>query len=346
MISINKKITFSKKNPPIIVAEISGNHNGNKKRFLNLINSAYDNGADIVKIQTYEPGDITLNKKNNLFKIKKGIWKNKYLWDLYSQAHTPFLWHHEAFKLAKKKNKVLFSSPFSIRAVDFLEKFGVQIYKISSFEITDLKLIDYIASKKKPIILSTGMSKDLEISNAINVIKKYHNKIIILHCVSGYPTKLKDTDLSKINFLKKKFPKYKIGLSDHTNNIHSSIAAAALGVVMIEKHVKLDDKTKTADSEFSINLNKLKKLKKITIDIFNSTHKRNLITNLSEKNKNLRRSIFAKKDIKKDEKINEKNIVCLRPNIGICASKYFFVLGKRVNKDIKKRHPIFQKQIK
>jgi sialic acid synthase SpsE len=184
------------------------------------------------------------------------------------------------------------------------------------------------------------MSKDLEISNAINVIKKYHNKIIILHCVSGYPTKLKDTDLSKINFLKKKFPKYKIGLSDHTNNIHSSIAAAALGVVMIEKHVKLDDKTKTADSEFSINLNKLKKLKKITIDIFNSTHKRSLITNLSEKNKNLRRSIFAKNDIKKDEKINEKNIVCLRPNIGICASKYFFVLGKKAKKNIKKGMPI------
>ena len=179
-----------------------------------------------------------------------------------------------------------------------------------------------------------------EIKKAIKVIEKYHKKIIILYCVSGYPTKESEANISTIRKFKHIFKNYIIGISDHTNNIHSSIAAAALGVVMIEKHVKLDDKTKTADSEFSINLNKLKKLKKITIDIFNSTHKRSLITNLSEKNKNLRRSIFAKNDIKKDEKINEKNIVCLRPNIGICASKYFFVLGKKAKKNIKKGMPI------
>jgi Sialic acid synthase len=164
-----------------------------------------------LKIQTYEPKDITFYKKNRNFKIKKGIWKNKYLWDLYKRACTPFKWHYEAFKIAKKFKKILFSSPFSIRAVDFLESFNVPIYKIASFEITDHKLIDYIASKKKPIIISTGMASIKEISQALKIIKKYHNKIIIMHCVSNYPTKLEDTELSNIISLKKIFKKNLIG---------------------------------------------------------------------------------------------------------------------------------------
>ena len=149
MIEINKKLAFSYKKPPLIIAEISGNHNQKKKNFLQLIDSAFKNGADLVKIQSYEPKDITLNIKNKNFKIKHGIWKNSYLWDLYKKAHTPFAWHPEAFKLAKKYNGDVFSSPFSIRSVDLLEKFNVPLYKVASFEITDLKLINYIASKKK-----------------------------------------------------------------------------------------------------------------------------------------------------------------------------------------------------
>ena len=198
MIKINKDVTFSYTEKPKIIAEISGNHSGSKKKFLKLIKSAFLNGADLVKIQTYEPDDITLNNKNNNFKIKRGIWKNKYLWDLYKKACTPFKWHADAFKIAKKFNKILFSSPFSIRAVNFLESFNVPLYKISSFEITDYKLIKYIASKKKPIIISTGMASLREIKQAIKIINQFHNKIIILHCVSGYPTKLKDTNLNKI----------------------------------------------------------------------------------------------------------------------------------------------------
>ena len=250
--NLSKKIKFSKKKP-LLIAEISANHGGNKKKFFKLINSAFESGADMVKIQTYEPEDITVNEKKDYLKIKKGLWKNRYLWDLYKKAHTPFSWHEEAFKIAKKKNKIIFSSPFSIRAVDLLEKLKTPIYKISSFEITDFKLINYIASKMKPIIISTGMSSINEVKKAIKEINKFHNKVIIMHCVSNYPTKLKDSCLGNILSLKKIFKKNLIGLSDHTQDIYSSIASLPLGIVAIEKHFRLDDHQKSEDYEFSLN---------------------------------------------------------------------------------------------
>ena len=269
----NDKLDFSYKKPPKIIAEISGNHNGNKSRFLKLVKKACESNADFIKIQTYEPVDITVSKKSELYRIKKGIWKGKYYSDLYRKACTPYAWHKEAFKIAKKYKKVIFSSPFSIRAVDFLEKLNVPLYKIASFEITDYNLISYIASKKKPIIISTGMANINEIKKAIKIIEKYHKKVIILHCVSNYPTETKDTNLIKLNFLKKKFKKNLIGLSDHTNNIFSSIASIPLGVVAIEKHFNLDKK-KTPDSEFSISPKLLSELKKMSIDIFESLNKK------------------------------------------------------------------------
>ena len=205
--------------------------------FLKHILEAAKNGADLIKIQSYEPSDITLKSKKN-FIINDGLWKKKSLWELYQKAHTPFSWHKDAFILAKKLNITLFSSPFSTRAVDLLEKFKVKLYKIASFEITDLNLIDYVA-KKKPIILSTGMASIKEIKKAISVIKKYHNKIILLYCVSGYPTKEKEMNISTIYYFKKIFKDYLIGLSDHTDNIYSSLAATSFGVAVIEKHFVL-----------------------------------------------------------------------------------------------------------
>lgn len=343
MIKLQYNINISKKHRPVIIAEISGNHGGSKSKFLNLIKSACDNGADLIKIQTYEPVDITLNKSYGKFKIKNGIWKNKKLWDLYKKACTPFSWHKEAFELASKYKKIIFSSPFSIRGVDFLEKLNCPIYKIASFEITDHKLIDYIASKKKPIILSTGMATINEIAKAIKVIKKYHSKVIILHCVSSYPTSLENINLDRINFLKKKFPKNLIGLSDHTNDIYSSIVATHIGVCVVEKHYKLNNFTNTADATFSITPEKLLNLKEVSSKIFKA---KNYSNKTSENiNKNLRRSIFAKKDIRKNEKFSKENIETLRPKIGICASKYFEVIGKKTNKIIYKGDPVFKKDI-
>ncbi len=345
MIEINKKLVFSYKKPPLIIAEISGNHNQNKKKFLQLIDSAFKNGADLVKIQSYEPEDITLNIKNKNFKIKNGIWKNSYLWDLYKKAHTPFKWHLEAFKLAKKHNGVLFSSPFSIRSVDLLEKFNIPLYKVASFEITDLKLINYIASKKKPIILSTGMAKISEIKSAIKEINKFHKKIIILHCVSNYPTELKDTNLKRINKLKKIFKNYFIGLSDHTGGIYSSIASLPLGIVAIEKHFKLTDNDISPDAKFSITPEKLRLLKKVNLEIFKSLKNDNM-SKINKESLMFRRSIFTVKKIYKNEKINKNNIDTFRPNIGIPASEYFKILGKKAKFDLPAKTALKKKHLK
>ena len=344
MIKINKNLIFDYKKPPLIIAEISGNHLGSKSRFLKLIESACKNGADLVKIQTYEPDDMTIHKKTNLLRIKSGLWKNEYLWDLYKKACTPYSWHNDAFKVAKKFNKVLFSTPFSIKAVDFLEKFKVPLYKISSFEITDFKLIDYIASKRKTIIMFTGMSTITEIKRAIKIINKYHNKIVILHCVSNYPTDLRDTEINKINILKKKFKKYLIGLSDHSNNIFSSIASLPFNIVAIEKHFSIDNK-KTPDSEFSINPKMLYDLKKSSHKLHSSLFL-NHNMKIQKGNIKLRRSIFAKEDIKKNNKITEKNIISLRPSIGINAKDYFKIIGKKAKKNLEKDEPIFYGDIK
>ena len=304
MIKINKNLIFSHKKPPLIIAEISGNHGGNKKRFLQLIKSACLNGADLVKIQTYEPQDITINQKKRSFIIKSGIWKNRYLWDLYKKACTPFSWHKDAFKIAKKYNKVLFSSPFSLRAVELLEKLGCKLYKIASFEITDLKLINHIASKRKPIIISTGMASNKEISRALKIIKKYHNKIIIMHCVSSYPTELEDINLQRINKLKRQFKSNLIGLSDHTNDVLSSLLSLTYGVVAIEKHYKIDNKFKTADSTFSITPKELEKLKKNSLSIFKSFTKKD--KKAERTSLKLRRSIFAKKIFQKIQNYQKK----------------------------------------
>ena len=339
MIKINSKISFSYNQPPLVIAEISGNHNQSKKRFLGLIDKAFKNGADLVKIQTYEPKDITLNLESKNFLIKKGLWKKKNLWELYQKAHTPFRWHKDAFKLAQKNKGILFSSPFSLRAVDLLESFDVKLYKIASFEITDLKLINYIASKKKPIIISTGNSSVKEIKKAIKTINKYHHKIIILHCVSSYPTKLKNTNLERIYKLKEVFKKYYIGLSDHTSSIVSTIASIPIGVVAIEKHFKLDNETNSVDAKFSITPEKLRELVKIKKDLFYSikNKKKPKIDKVTIK---FRRSIFATEDIKKGEKFSYNNIDSLRPLIGISASEFFNILGKRSKKNIKRGTPL------
>ena len=343
MIKINKNLIFSHKKPPLLIAEISGNHGGNKKRFLQLIKSACLNGADLVKIQTYEPQDITINQKKRSFIIKSGIWKNRYLWDLYKKACTPFSWHKDAFKIAKKYNKVLFSSPFSLRAVELLEKLGCKLYKIASFEITDLKLINHIASKKKPIIISTGMASNKEINRALKIIKKHHNKIIIMHCVSSYPTELEDINLQRINKLKRQFKSNLIGLSDHTNDILSSLLSLNYGVVAIEKHYKIDNTFKTADSTFSITPKELANLKKNSLSIFKSFAKKD--KKAERTSLKLRRSIFAKKNIKKNSKLSKKNIETLRPFIGICASNYFKILGKKVNRNLKTGDSILEKYL-
>jgi len=346
-IKINNKICFSNSEKPIIIAEISANHDGKKKNFLNLIRLAHKNGADLIKIQTYEPDDIVVKSKDKRFQIKGGLWDKKYFWDLYEKAQTPYRWHKSAFKLAKKIGAILFSTPFSIRAVDFLEKHKVKLYKIASLENTDVNLINKIAKTKKPIIISTGASNFKEVKKALKVINKYHNKVIILHCVSEYPTPLNDANLSRIIKLKKYFKKNLIGLSDHTNTIDTSLASIPLGAVAIEKHFKDSIKNKSLDSAFSIVPKELKELKDKSIIYYNSTKMSNKETNKADsKAVNSKRSIFALKDIKINEKLNDKNIVSLRPKIGIGSENFFKIIDRKVKKNIKKDNPIFFSDLK
>lgn len=335
------KIDLFNPKKPILIAEISCNHCGKKKKLLDHIIKAKKAGADLIKIQTFEPQDITINSNTKKFKIKGGIWNGYNLWNIYSKAQTPFKWHYDVFKLAKKIKVPIFSTPFSLRAVKFLDKFNLPLYKISSFEITDHQLINEIAKRKKPIIISTGMSSIQEIKTAISIIKRYHKRIIILYCVSGYPTRIEDSNLRTINILKKTFKNYEIGLSDHTNDINSSLAAIANGAKFIEKHFITSKKINSLDSKFSIDTKQFSELRKRGDQIFLSLGREKMKLKNSEKNSiKFRRSIFAKKDIKKGEYLTEKNLQNLRPVVGITSDKYFQIIGKKSKRSIKKNDPI------
>ena len=325
---------------PLIVAEISANHCGKKKIFLDSIRSAAKNGADLIKIQTYEAKDISINKVFSFGNEKKNIWK------LYKKAQTPFNWHKDAFKLAKKLRIELFSTPFSIRAVDLLKKYNAKIYKIASFEITDFKLVDKIAKTKKPVIVSTGMASLQEIEACVKIINKYNKKIILLHCVSGYPTPEAQTNLRRLNIIKKKFPLYNIGLSDHTNDILTSLASIPFGVTIIEKHFMIRKNLNSLDKKFSILPKDLLELSKKSKRIFSALGKESFSIQKKEMiSKYYRRSIFAVKEIKKNEKITNQNIGTFRPHVGLSANYYFKILGKRIKKNIKPFSPIFKKDI-
>ena len=341
-IKINKNLKFSHNTPPKLIAEVSGNHNGKQNLFYKHILEAKKSGADFVKIQTYEPEDITEKKLN--FNIKKGLWKGKSLWNLYKKAHTPFSWHYRAFEIAKKNNINLFITTFSVRALEFLDKFSPKIYKISSFEITDFNLIDQIAKRKKPIILSSGASSYDEIKNAKKLINKYHNNLIILYCVSGYPTPLEEANINIIDKFKKKFNKNLIGLSDHTNTRYSSLSASAKNIAVIEKHFIISKKIRSEDNKFSITPEQFKDLSINSKLIFKSLGEKKFHLKESEKKSIIfRRSIFTTKKIKKGERFSNKNIKSLRPFIGLSSSYYFRLIGKKAKRNYNIHTPLPRK---
>lgn len=332
---------------PFFVAEVSANHNGNLAKAKKLIYTAKKNGADAVKIQSYSPSTMTLNSKKFYFKIKKGLWKNYYLWDLYKKAQTPFRWHKELFSYAKKINIQIFSTPFDNSAVDILEKLNCPIYKIASFELTDLPLIKKVALTKKPLILSTGMADLNEITEAVNVARKYGCKnLTLLYCVSNYPSKINDFNLNNIKLLKKRF-NCKVGLSDHSKDNIVAISAVAAGADMVEKHIGLKNQKKGLDIEFSIRGPEIKKFKE---DIL--TAKKLLGTKFFKRDKSedaskiFRRSILVIDDIKKGEKFSKKNIKVLRPNIGIKPKYFDNIIGKKSQFNFKKNNPLPSKILK
>ena len=326
---------------PFLIAEISANHNGSLKNCLNLIKSAKKNGADAVKIQTYTPEAMTINSRKKEFMIKDGIWKNYSLWNLFEKAQTPYYWHKKIFSYCKKLKIKCFSSAFDQSSIKLLEKLNCPIYKIASFEMTDFSLLYKISKTKKPVIISTGLSNLDEIKDSVSFLRKNGTKdIAILYCVSSYPAKDDEFNLENIRILIREF-NCVVGFSDHSNNIEIAKLALAMGARIFEKHVALENQTKGFDVKFSLKGKKLLFFKKQLLQTQKILGKKNFFRNKNElKNLKFRRSIYAIKDIKKNEKFSEKNIKTIRPASGLNPKFYFKILIKKSKKNIKKGSPI------
>ena len=333
--------------PPYLIAEISANHCGSLSLAKKLIKCAKENGSDAVKIQTYTPDSMTIKSNKKYFKIKNGLWKGYDLWSLYNKAHTPLAWHKELFKYAKKLKIKIFSTPFDESAVDFLEKLKCPIYKVASFEMTDLPLIKRIAKTKKPMIISTGMASLKEIELTYNTAKKNGAKdITLLYCVSNYPSSIKDFNLNNIKILKEKF-KCKVGLSDHSKNNKVAAAAVAAGAELVEKHIALEKQKKGLDIEFSLKGKEIKKFKDEMNLSFQLLGKKEFYRNKNEnKSKIFRRSLFVVNHIKKGEKISKKNIRRIRPGYGLEPKYYEKLLGKKSPYNIKSGEPLRKSRLK
>ena len=326
---------------PFLVAEISANHCGNINLAKKLIKCAKDNGADAAKLQTYTADTMTIQSNKKYFKIKNGLWKGYDLWNLYNEAHTPLEWNKKLFDYGKKLGITIFSTPFDETAVNLLEKLKCPMYKVASFEITDLLLIKKISQTKKPIIISTGMASMEEIELAYRTAKNYGAKnITLLYCVSNYPSKNTDFNLNNIKILKNKF-KCRVGLSDHSKDNRVAIAAIAVGAEMVEKHIALDKQKRGLDIEFSLKGKEIKKFKEDINLAYNLLGKKYFFRNKSEKkSKIFRRSIFATENIKKGEKFNNQNIRRIRPGYGLEPKYYEKLIGRKSPITLDKGQPL------
>jgi len=327
--------------PPYIIAELSANHGGSIETAKKSILEAKNSGASAVKIQTYTPDSMTLNCVKSDFQIREGLWSGKTLYDLYSEAYLPFEWHKALFEYAKSINITLFSSPFDESAVDLLENLDVPAYKIASFEITDLPLIKYVASKKRPILISSGMASLEEISETLEVIRSHNNNdVVLFHCISSYPALTKDSNLKNINFLKEKF-NVEVGLSDHTLSNTAAIASIVLGATVIEKHFKLDDTIDSVDSDFSLSGPAFKNLVQDCNDAWLAQAKEDFSRAESEKeNLKYRRSIYFVKDIKKGSILKEEDIKRIRPGYGLNPKFFDKIIGAKIARDVEFGDPV------
>ncbi len=320
-----------------IIAELSANHGHDIEIAKETIRAAKRAGADAIKLQTYTPDTITLDCSKDDFIIKGTIWEDKKLYDLYQEAHLPWEWHADLFKTAQEEGLICFSSPFDKTAVDFLEQFDVPAYKIASFEITDIPLIEYAAGKGKPMIISTGIADKQDIQLAVDTCRKAgNNDIILLKTSSQYPAKIEDANLRMIPDLAKEFQVLS-GLSDHTTGELLPTIATALGATVIEKHFILDKKIGGPDASFSLDEKAFKQM----VDAVRNTEKAlgKIDYSLSEKAKKSRifaRSLYVVKDIKKGEAFTEENIRSIRPGFGLHPKFLPEVLGKKAKVDLDK----------
>ena len=332
---IGKEKTF-------IVAELSANHNGSLDLAVKTIEAAARAGADAVKLQTYRADTITLNSDNENFIIKGGsLWDGLTYYQLYDKAYTPWQWHKILKETADKLGLILFSSPFDKTAVDFLEELNMPAYKIASFEINDLPLIEYTAKKNKPVIISTGVADYQEIKDAVDTCRNAgNNDIILLKCTSSYPAPIEEANLLMIKKISEDFNCI-TGLSDHTLSSITAVTSVALGAKVIEKHFILDKSINSPDAAFSLDEKEFKQL----VDDIRTVEKAlgkidYKISLVGQKNRHFMRSLYVIKDMKKGEKFTSENIGSYRPNLGISPKYYNEILGKKASIDIKANTPL------
>lgn len=330
-----------KNNKTYVIAEMSANHAGSISRAKEIIYAAKEAGADCIKIQTYTPDTMTLDCDNEYFKITEGTWKGENLYNLYQKAFTPWEWQGELKEEAEKAGIDFLSTPFDKTSVDFLESIGFEFYKIASFELVDIPLIEYVASKGKPIIMSTGMGTLGEIEEAVNAIRRQgNNQIALLKCSSAYPAITDDMNLKTMVNLRETF-EVPIGLSDHSMGSLGAVTAVAMGAQIIEKHFCLSREIENPDASFSMEpkefasmVNDIRTVEKAIGKVCYGVSKQ------EQNNLAFRRSIFVAKDIKKGERFTEENVRVIRPGDGLSPKFYKDVIGKISSKDIKKGTPL------
>lgn len=337
---------IGKGNPAYIIAEMSANHAGDISRAKEIIHAAKEAGADCIKIQTYTPDTITIDCDLPYFHISDGTWNGENLYQLYKKAYTPWEWQKELLEEAKKTGIDFFSTPFDNTAVDFLEEIGIEFYKIASFELVDIPLIEYVASKGKPMIMSTGMATLAEIDEAVNAVRNQgNNNLALLRCASAYPAITDEMNLRTMQNMGETFG-VPCGLSDHSMGSIGAATAVALGASIIEKHFCIDRSIENPDSSFSMNPTEFKQM---VCDIRQAEKAIGRVqygsTEQEKPSQIFRRSIFCVKDIKKGEKLTQENVRIIRPGYGLAPKYYKDVLGQVALKNIERGTPLEMEMI-
>lgn len=333
-----KNFNIDHNSPVFIIAELSANHNGSLDTAIETIRAAKRTGANAIKLQTYTADTMTLDVHKPDFMLSQGtIWDGKYLHDLYKEAYTPWEWHKRLFEVAEEEGLICFSSPFDSTAVELLEELNVPAYKIASFEITDIPLIELVASKGKPVIISTGIADSQDIELALDACKRMENdQVILLKCTSSYPAPIEEANMIMVKDLAQRYNVLS-GLSDHTMGSTVPIVSTVMGARIIEKHFILDKSIGGPDASFSMDEKEFTEMVKGVREAEKAIGK--VDYNLTEKQKKGRefsRSLYVAENIAKGEKITRENIRAIRPGYGLHPKHYNDVLGKSANEDLEK----------
>ena len=318
-----------------IIAELSANHGKKLKTAIDTIVAAKRAGADAIKLQTYTADTLTIDCKNKYFTINNGLWKGTTLYELYKEAYTPWEWHEELFRVAKEEGLVCFSTPFNKTAVDFLEQFDPPAYKIASFEIQDIPLIEYTAAQGRPMIMSTGIAELEDIELALRTCREAgNNDITLLKCTSTYPAPIEDANLFTIPDMKSRF-NVEVGLSDHTMGIVAPVVAVSLGAKVIEKHFILDKSIGGPDASFSLDEKEFTQMVKAVRQAEQALGSVAYeLTEKAKRNRKFARSLFVVRDVKKGEKFTEENVRSIRPGYGIHPKYLKLIHGKTAKREI------------